>query len=394
MASRHHIKTQSELLKAELRAACRENRLRPGDAVSPLRQLCTDFELSHPVVMAVLRELCEEGLLHTVERTGTFAGPPRPKKRPLFAFFNVASELQYSISLKNGFETRIAALGGGVITMSKQQGRQMLRESRFPDCAGVFEMSLGIEDTLREFAENEGLAVRTPLVKAHVVFGGSANFFDAAHDSVAFDDESGGRLATEHLISQGHERIAFLGVHQNPQQVAPALTEPKWSRDRQIGWQSALQNAGLGSEDLAFYAHSSWGKDCSPAQTILPTEREPVADFLLALQNLFGTSEAISAVVTGNDHMASLLFSQLQRIQWPHESWPVVISFDGDLSLENEVVSSLNLPWDKIGRAAAELLWERSQGILTGAPVHRAVPMTLIPRLSCRTDWNTLAMAS
>ena len=47
------------------------------------------------------------------------------------------------------------------------------------------------------------------------------------------------------------------------------------------------------------------------------------------------------------------------------------------------MVSYLRLPWDDVGRAAAQLLWERKTGRLAGQAAQRLVPMQLIPRLTC-----------
>src|SRR6478609_3126434 len=55
------------------------------------------------------------------------------------------------------------------------------------------------------------------------------------HCSVAVDDELGGRLAIEHLLDRGHERIAFVGGPRSIGQV----------RDRHAGALAALADAGL-----------------------------------------------------------------------------------------------------------------------------------------------------
>jgi DNA-binding LacI/PurR family transcriptional regulator len=52
------------------------------------------------------------------------------------------------------------------------------------------------------------------------------------------------------------------------------------------------------------------------------------------------------------------------------------------------VVTSLRHSGEDLGRAAADLLWERHHGLLVGAPQHRQVSMHLIPRLTSRMDWS------
>lgn len=58
---------------------------------------------------------------------------------------------------------------------------------------------------------------------------------DGIVDTVVSDDIAGANLAVGHLISQGHERIAFLGGSE--------LTTT--SRDRRIGYEQALQRHGI-----------------------------------------------------------------------------------------------------------------------------------------------------
>ncbi len=67
------------------------------------------------------------------------------------------------------------------------------------------------------------------LVNDHAVQGGPYTF------SVTVDNQGGGRLATEHLISRGHRRIAY---------VAAALGHSD-SVERQAGYQQALRQAGI-----------------------------------------------------------------------------------------------------------------------------------------------------
>ena len=195
MATRQYVQIQREALKESLRASCRENRLRPGDAAPSLRHLGEEFSLSQGVIVTALRELVEEGFLHTVERKGTFVGPPRPKQRPLYVLINDAPAARY-IQLRGGFEERIASLGGSVMTVDREQATKLIRGNRFPDCAGVFELSHCVERAVNELRESESVEARQPKVDARVYFGDELQ--DDERDCLSFDDNAGGRLATEH----------------------------------------------------------------------------------------------------------------------------------------------------------------------------------------------------
>lgn len=63
--------------------------------------------------------------------------------------------------------------------------------------------------------------------------------------SVGSDNQSGGQLATEHLIAQGHKKIAFMGDK--------ALPEPE---KRHAGYLKALRKAGLKADPTLYIASS------------------------------------------------------------------------------------------------------------------------------------------
>lgn len=61
--------------------------------------------------------------------------------------------------------------------------------------------------------------------------------------SIAVDDVQGARLATKHLIELGHRRIGYVGL----------LTRPKSNVHRLLGYQAALEKAGIPQDpDLIF----------------------------------------------------------------------------------------------------------------------------------------------
>jgi LacI family transcriptional regulator len=65
--------------------------------------------------------------------------------------------------------------------------------------------------------------------------------------SVLIDDETGGRLATRHLLQAGHRAVGFL--------AGPAMSHS--GRERAAGYRAALALAGVP-------AHPDWVRNCSP----------------------------------------------------------------------------------------------------------------------------------
>jgi LacI family transcriptional regulator len=95
-------------------------------------------------------------------------------------------------------------------------------------------------------------------------------FAPSTCDAVVVDNESAARRVTEHLIGQGHRRIALL------------IDETHWTtgRDRQAGYAAALTDAGIPA-DPALVVSSGWSVDGahSAARELLREEDRPTAVF-------------------------------------------------------------------------------------------------------------------
>jgi len=119
---------------------------------------------------------------------------------------------------------------------------------------------------------------------------------------VAVDNCAGGRLATEHLLEQGYRRIGH---------VAGPLT---WweARQRQAGWQAALANAGLSSDDKQ-WVEGNWSSESGEGAISQLLEQYPEMD----------------AVFVANDQMAlSVLYVASRRgLRVPQDL--AVVGFDG-----------------------------------------------------------------
>ena len=91
--------------------------------------------------------------------------------------------------------------------------------------------------------------------------------------TVAVDDVLGGRLAVEHLVDAGHERVAFVGGPVSIGQV----------RDRYEGARQAWDEAGMPADDLVLLPCDSLtvaaGRAAGERLVGLPRKRRPTAAF-------------------------------------------------------------------------------------------------------------------
>ena len=177
--------------------------------------------------------------------------------------------------------------------------------------------------------------------------------------SVGVDDVLGGRLAAEHLLELGHERIAFVGGPHTLGQV----------RDRLSGFTRQLAEAGRNPDDL----------------TVIDIEALTVAQGHLAGQRIAGIPKARrpTAAFGANDLVALGMLQQCvaARVQVPGDL--AIVGYDDiDFAAAAAVpLTSLRQPRHELGRRAAELLFDE---VVNPAHQNERVSFTptLVPRAS------------
>ncbi len=104
---------------------------------------------------------------------------------------------------------------------------------------------------------------------------------------VVVDDVAGGRMATQHLIDLGHQRIGFIG---DPVNDAFPFTS---SRDRYKGYRQALRAAGLKVRP-EFERHGEHGRDTARelAAEMFTLDERPTAVFAASDMQALGVLEA------------------------------------------------------------------------------------------------------
>ena len=156
-------------------------------------------------------------------------------------------------------------------------------------------------------------------------------------DTIVFEDFDGSQAATQHLISLGHQRIAYIGgdVKYNS------------NRDRWQGYLKAVREAGLPVDESLVKLgtlRSSWG--AIAAGELLHLPKPPTA--------IFVASNAIMAGV--------MRILQQNRVRVPEEV--SLICFD-DLdwfSFSNPPISAVATSYQRLAEAAVELLLRRIEG--------------------------------
>jgi len=183
---------------------------------------------------------------------------------------------------------------------------------------------------------------------------------DAVHPSfpsIAVDDVAGGEIATRHLISLGHRRVALIG---DP----PPEFRFEWSRDRTRGYERALASAGV--EMRPEYVREG---------TRLPHVARAVAAELLSLP------ERPTAIFAASDTQAIGVLEAARALGIAVPGELSVIGFD-DIEVASYVgLTTVRQPLLESGRRGATLLLERlAQGSVE--PLRELLPLELVVRTS------------
>jgi len=194
----------------------------------------------------------------------------------------------------------------------------------------------------------------TPLVLVDRVRDGKTRC------SVAVDDEHGGRLDVEHLLDQGHERIAFVGGPHSLGQVT----------DRLAGASKAMAAAGRDADDLV----------------VMTTAALTVAEGRSAGERLNGLPRRSrpSAAFCANDLLALGLLQQAVRLGLRVPDDLAIVGYDDIEFAEAAAVplTSVAQPRHLLGRTAAEMALEEARHL----PGHRHRQVVFAPELVVRAS--------
>ena len=161
---------------------------------------------------------------------------------------------------------------------------------------------------------------------------------DTDHDgcsSIGIDDVAGARMAVQHLINLGHERIALISGRPRPTPFRP-------EDNRFIGYRDTMVEAGLRIDpDLEACGHFTIEGGERAMTTLLARANPPTAVFAMSDEMAFGALRSLRAhgLEPGRDVS--------------------VVGFDGHEMSEHLDLTTVVQPVEEIGARAARLLLER-----------------------------------
>ena len=211
-----------------------------GAVLPTENELCETYQVSRGTIRQVLAELEEEGLVRRERGRGTFlirAGVEKPLQaagHPTVSFIVPYVRDSFVSSILLGVESAARACGCPVVfshvenNLEKQE--LALRQAYQQGVGGIILYPVNSNDAgpfLRHLIEQD-----FPLVLVDRYIRG------IYADHVTSDNFGGGLMATQHLLSLGHRRIAFLSW----MEMATTMEH------RRAGYRQALQEAGIACE--------------------------------------------------------------------------------------------------------------------------------------------------
>lgn len=170
---------------------------------------------------------------------------------------------------------------------------------------------------------------------------------------LSIDNRKGGRLATEHLIEQGHERIAI---------ITGEVTNYD-ARERLAGYRAAMKDAGLSVRDewvvSGAFSRSS-GED--------------------AMEQLLRLDPAPTAVFVSNDYMAFGAMHALREAGLAVPDDVAIVGFDDIPSAEHfsPSLSSVDARMVDVGTGAIDMLVELTESSTSSREVRQLDPVLRI----------------
>ena len=178
------------------------------------------------------REWCDADVLGSIRRRSLarLREAVEPVEAPVLGKFLVTW---------HGIGRRRGGLDALLDTIEQLQGVPLVASLLEHDPAGIILSPAEGSDAARL---RPLLASRTPMLVFNRTLG-------EEWDYLALDNAHGARLATQHLLSQGHRRIAFFGGHGDSSSCF----------ERREGWRAALADAGVSPEP-------QWIVECAPTR--------------------------------------------------------------------------------------------------------------------------------
>lgn len=333
------------------------------DRLPGVQQLARELEVSHQAVHSAVQRLCEEGIVYSVPRSGTYISPQVTNRTRRLAVLLGGIGGPVHSALLHGLSRRASELGQHILlganlenTSKETLLRRVLAEDQVD---GVL---IWPSEDVEELKRMRGMLRRHRLPWVEVM---DTDELTAQPEGsyVVNDDLGGAEEAVSYLVQSGRRRIAFVSMH-IPGEEARSAADRFFCRRRR-GYEQALTRSGLPvfpTISFAYQVAHGMGQGALDLSTL---DRLDGFDALFCL----------------HDGIAGDLLPALRGCGRRIPEDIAVIGFN-DAELTGHLgLSTMAQPFEEIGARAVELLLDQISG-QDVPPVGVVLPSRLVLRQS------------
>lgn len=345
-----------------------------GAVLPTENELCETYQVSRGTIRQVLAEMENEGLVRRERGRGTFllrAGVEKPAQttsHPTISFIVPYVRDSFVSSILLGVESAARACGCAVVfshvenDLEKQE--LALRQVYQQGAGGIILYPVNSNDA--------GPMVRYLIEQNYPLVLVDRYIRGLYADHVTSDNFGGGLMATQHLLSLGHRRIAFLSW----------IEKVTTMEHRRAGYRQALQEA-----EVAFEPGLEW-----------EVSGYPEID-LSDLEVKLAQPERPKAIFAANDQLALAVQRVARLLKLSIPDGLALVGFDNlEISAHVEIpITTIAQPAFEMGREAGELLLSKIMSVAkreaggSGDEIpaeasyahKRILPVQLVVRQSC-----------
>src|SRR5262249_42202844 len=341
-------------LRHQLFARIRRGEFAGGALLPSENQLCDEYGVSVTTARRALLELVKEGVMRRRMGVGTMVAPSVRQARLAVVSIGYVGHSWRRIS----FGMAELIVGVGELTWNRDASFSMsgLDEDRSDEYLRSLVEARSVDGVLLRTANDvreEHLDILEGAGMPYVVI--KRELARRPVNCVVGDDVRGSRLATDHLLQQGHRRIGFVC----------AMPSLHFSQDRIIGYRQGVEAAGIGF-DTGLVRLEGTFDEASGAR---------------AVRDLLHRPSRPTAVLVASDTMAIGGYQAVRDLGLAIPDDVAMVGYDdiGPVALLTPPLTTVRIAYYDFGRVAAQLLLDLIDG-LAERPQRRVIEPELVVR--------------
>src|SRR5215472_13756157 len=341
-------------LRHQLFARIRRGEFAGGALLPSENQLCDEYGVSVTTARRALLELVKEGVVRRRMGVGTMVAPSVRQARLAVVSIGYVGHSWRRISY--GMAELI--VGVGELTWNRDASFSMsgLDEERSDEYLRSLVEARSVDGVLLRTANDvreEHLDILEGAGMPYVVI--KRELARRPMNCVVGDDVRGSRLATDHLLQQGHQRIGFVC----------AMPSLQFSQDRITGYRQGVEAAGIGFDTGLVRLEAAFDE----------------ASGARAVRDLLHRRSRPTAIFVASDTMAIGSYQAVRDLGLAIPDDVAIVGYDdiGPVALLTPPLTTVRIAYYDFGRVAAQLLLDLIDG-QAERPQRRVIEPALVVR--------------